>query len=101
MGKIKIVSDGTPNRTRIYDINTGEIIEGARRIEYRIDVNSIAVATIEFVCVECEIESEACLKHKELLDDEELEKLRSRKNKKYIIDASELGMNFKRSIILE
>jgi hypothetical protein len=65
--KIKIVSDGTSRNTRVIDAETGEVIQGARKLDYRIAVGGIAICNIEYICTECEMNGvDACFKHAKL-----------------------------------
>jgi hypothetical protein len=46
---IRIISDGTPNGTKVFDIKSGEEITGIRSIEWKVGVGKAATTKIEFV----------------------------------------------------
>lgn len=57
MNKIKIVSDGTPMNTVVYNYD-GVPIPGISKIQINhIDVHHMVTATLEFICVELEVEA--------------------------------------------
>lgn len=55
--KIKIVSDGLPQNTKVYT-EDGIRLKGVRRIEWEIGVDQIGTANIEFVQVPVEIKGD-------------------------------------------
>ena len=56
MKKIKIISDGFPGGTHVYNAETNEPIEGVMSIDWKIESpGHLAVATITLVGVEVEV----------------------------------------------
>jgi len=47
MIRLKIISDGTPTGTKVIDSETGEEIEGIRRVEWSISFDEISIVKIE------------------------------------------------------
>lgn len=52
LAKVRIESDGTPQGTKVFNIETGEQIHGVRSIEWSIGLHCAATAKIEVVVVE-------------------------------------------------
>jgi hypothetical protein len=52
---IRIVSSGDPMETKVYDCTTGEQIKGIRSIEWRIGMDDVATAKLEFVLAEVDV----------------------------------------------
>ena len=46
MRKIRIISDGTGNTTRVMDAETGEQIDGVFRVKWSVDATGIASAQL-------------------------------------------------------
>lgn len=56
--KIKIISDGLPGNTKVINLETGEELEDITVIDWHIEVDKIATATLCFINVPVEIEGE-------------------------------------------
>ena len=54
--RVKIVSNGLPNGTHVYDADTGIEIKGIRSITWEISLNKPSTANIEFVLSELDVE---------------------------------------------
>lgn len=59
MIRVKIISDGTPQGTRVVDHLTGETIVGVKRIEWDMDVNRLGKARLTFVAPIVEVVGDA------------------------------------------
>ena len=56
--KVKIISDGTSNGTKVVNVETGEVIENVTRIFWEVNVGSLAKAHIQIINCEVEVEAE-------------------------------------------
>lgn len=56
--RIKIISDGKPLNTKVYDINTGKELTNITSIEWKIQVDQTAKAVITFIDVPIEVTAE-------------------------------------------
>jgi len=54
--EIKIISNGTPQGTKVIDKATGEKIKNIRSITYTVAADKLAIAKVEFIGVEAELE---------------------------------------------
>ena len=64
--RVKIVSDGTTQGTRIVEESTGEPLGFVQSIEWKVDVNdTLATATVKFVKIPVEIVCEVDLEEEE------------------------------------
>lgn len=57
MNSIKIISDGTPNGTKVIDLETGKIIHWVQEVTWRIDTDNLAQVTIKVLNVPVELTS--------------------------------------------
>lgn len=53
--KLKIVSDGTFEGTKVIDKETGQTINQISMVEFQVDINGLPKATIEFTDIEVDI----------------------------------------------
>lgn len=56
--RLKIVSDGTSNGTKIVDEESGEEVRGVTHIEWSLGVDELAKVTIEFEAVSVDVKGE-------------------------------------------
>jgi len=54
---IKIVSDGTPENTIVYNVETGERLEGVTHIDWHLEVNDLAQCNIRLHNIPLEVEA--------------------------------------------
>jgi hypothetical protein len=64
MARYKLVSDGTPQGTRLYDNRNGTEIKGVRFAQFHIGVGNISCLKIELVDVEAEVATDTLFERK-------------------------------------
>jgi len=47
--KVEIISNGTPEGTKIVNVETGEILEQVQRIDWNVAIGKLATAKIELI----------------------------------------------------
>jgi hypothetical protein len=69
MKRLRIVSNGEPSGTKIFDADTGEAILNATRVAFEHDARKVPRITVEIACIdgaEIEIEGDAEIRKVEL-----------------------------------